>query len=333
MGMALVSSPHHVTLSLSNNTMRKVLYDQFGDEQVLEVREQPTPTITKNQLLIQVKAASINPLDWKIYGGEMKLLSGSKFPKGVGIDFAGVVAQVGGAVTRFRAGDAVFGLLEVFKGGTLADYVVVTENDLAPKPDNISFEQAASLPVTGLAALQIVDQLAAIGQGHEVLVNGATGGVGTFAVQLAKRRGARVTAVTGPTGTKAAAEWGADTVLDYTQQDIAQLSQRFDTIIDLSDKLAFKAAKKLLKPRATFVSTLPTPQGLVRSFFHNLFSARKRRILILKPTSASLNALAALAKNQLQIPVEKVYNLADIRQAYQDTNRGKVKGKAVVVLG
>jgi NADPH:quinone reductase-like Zn-dependent oxidoreductase len=93
--------------------MRKVLYTRFGDEQVLEVREQPTPTVTKNQLLIQVKAASINPLDWKIYGGEMKLLSGSKFPKGVGIDFAGVVTQVGAGITRFRVGEAVFGLLDV----------------------------------------------------------------------------------------------------------------------------------------------------------------------------------------------------------------------------
>ena len=96
--------------------MRKVLYDRFGDEQVLVVREQPTPSIAPDQLLIQVKAASINPLDWKIYGGEMKLLSGSKFPKGVGIDFAGIVSEVGARVTRYRVGEAVFGFLDVFKG-------------------------------------------------------------------------------------------------------------------------------------------------------------------------------------------------------------------------
>lgn len=313
--------------------MRKVLYSRFGDEQILEVQEQPTPTITKNQLLIHVKAASINPLDWKIYGGQMKLLSGSKLPKGVGIDFAGVVTQVGPGSTRFQVGDAVFGLLEVFKGGALADYVVATEAEVARKPTNISFDQAAALPVAGLAALQLVDQLAAVGQGHEVLINGATGGVGMFAIQVAKKRGARVTAVVGPAGGQRATQLGADAVVDYTKQDIRHLTQRFDTIIDLSDKLTFKAAKKLLKPRATFSTMLPSPQGLVRSFLHNLFSSRKRRILILKPTAASLNTLAALAQDGLQIPVERVYDLANVRQAYQETSRGMVKGKAVVVLG
>lgn len=308
------------------------MYNRFGDEQVLEVQEQPTPTITRNQLLIQVKAASINPLDWKIYRGQMKLMSGSKLPKGVGIDFAGVVTQVGPGVTHFRVGEAVFGLLEVFRGGALADYVVVTEADIAPKPAAISFEQAASLPVTGLAALQIVDQLAAVGPGHEVLINGATGGVGLLTIQLAKKRGARVTAVAGPAGGPRATQMGADSVIDYTRQDISQLPQQFDTIIDLSDQLPFRAAKKLLKPRATFVSTLPSPQGLILVFLHNLFSSRKRRILILKPTATGLNALAALAQDGLQIPVEQVYALAKVRQAYQETSQGKVKGKTVVVL-
>jgi NADPH:quinone reductase-like Zn-dependent oxidoreductase len=312
--------------------MRKVLYNRFGDEQVLEVREQLTPTITQKQLLIHVKATSINPLDWKIYGGQMKLLSGAKFPKGVGIDFAGVVTQVGASVTRFRVGDAVLGLLDVFQGGALADYVVVTEAAIAPKPATISFDQAAALPVAGLAALQLVDQLAAVGQGHEVLLNGATGGVGLFAIQVAKKRGARVTAVVGPAGVQRATQLGADVIVDYTQQDISQLTPRFDSIIDLSDKLTFKATKKLLKPRATFINTLPSPQGLVRSFLHNLFSSRKRRILILKPTAAGLNTLVTLAQDGLQIPVEQVYTLANVRQAYQQTSRGKVKGKVVVVL-
>ncbi|TGE09486.1 NAD(P)-dependent alcohol dehydrogenase [Hymenobacter fodinae] len=312
--------------------MRKVLYDRFGDEQVLEVREQPAPTISQNQLLIQVKAASINPLDWKIYHGEMKLLSGSSFPKGVGIDFAGIVSQVGSGVTRYRPGDAVFGFLEVFKGGALADYVVVTEEAIAHKPANISFDQAAALPVTGLAALQIVDQLAGVRQGHEVLINGATGGVGLFAIQLAKQRGARVTAVAGPAGLGQATQLGADSVIDYTKQRIGELPQRFDAIIDMSDKLSFTAAQQLLKPRATFVSMLPSPLGLARAFFHNLFSGQKHQILILKPSATGLRTLAALAEGGLQIPVEKVYDLANIRQAYQETSQGQVKGKAVVVL-
>jgi D-arabinose 1-dehydrogenase-like Zn-dependent alcohol dehydrogenase len=120
--------------------------------------------------------------------------------------------------------------------------------------------------------------------------------------------------------------------LDYTKQDIRHLTQRFDTIIDLSNKLTFKAIKQLLKPRATFIHTLPSPQGLVLSFLHNIFSSRKRRILILKPTAAGLHALATLAQDGLQIPVEQVYDLANVRQAYQETSQGKVKGKAVLAL-
>ncbi|UOQ55212.1 NAD(P)-dependent alcohol dehydrogenase [Hymenobacter cellulosivorans] len=313
--------------------MRKVLYDRFGDEQVLAVRELPTPIIAPTQLLIQVKAASINPLDWKIYRGEMKLMSGSKFPKGAGIDFAGTVAQVGASVTGYQPGDAVFGFLDVFTGGALAEYVVVTEAFIAPKPASISFDQAAALPVTGLAALQIIDQLAAVGPGQEVLINGASGGVGLFAIQLAKLRGARVTAVVGPAGLTPATQLGADAVVDYTKQHLSQLPQRFDTIIDLSDKLPFTVARRLLKPRATFVSMLPSPLGLIGAFFRSLFSGQKHRILILKPTAAGLRDLAALAQNGLQIPVEKVYDLASVRQAYQETSQGKVKGKAVVVLG
>jgi NADPH:quinone reductase-like Zn-dependent oxidoreductase len=312
--------------------MRKVLYDRFGDEQVLAVHELPTPTIAPNQLLIQVKAASINPLDWKIYRGEMKLMSGSKFPKGVGIDFAGTVAQVGAGVKGYRTGDAVFGFVDVFTGGALAEYVVVTKDAIALKPVNISFDQATALPVTGLAALQLVDQLAPVSPGQEVLINGASGGVGLFAIQLAKQRGARVTAVAGPSGLTPATQMGADAVVDYTKQRINQLPQRFDTIIDLSDKLAFPAAQQLLKPKATFVSMVPSPLGLAGAFFHNLFSGQKHEILILKPTAAGLKTLATLAQGGLQILVEKVYDLASVRQAYQETSRGKVKGKAVVVL-
>lgn len=312
--------------------MRKVIYNQFGDESVLEVVEQAVPGIEKDQLLIKVKAVSINPLDWKVYGGEMKLMSGAKFPKSVGIDFSGIVEQTGSAVTRFTAGDAVFGLLDVFKGGALADYVVVKETDIAPKPANISFEQAAALPVTGLSALQIIDQLAVVGSNQDVLINGATGGIGVFAIQIAKKRGAKVTAIVSTKGVAEAKKWGADTVVDYTKQPIRLLSQRFDAVIDLSTKLSFNEAKSLMKQRAVFVSTLPSPLTLIYSFVNNLFSGKKHKILILKPTVEGLNALTHLAKNDLQIVLDKTYSLTNVREAYREARRGKLIGKSVIVL-
>ncbi|MFD1875745.1 NAD(P)-dependent alcohol dehydrogenase [Hymenobacter bucti] len=312
--------------------MRKVIYKQFGDESVLELVEQAVPTPKQNQVLIRVKAVSINPLDWKVYGGEMKLMSGSKFPKAVGIDFAGVVESSGSLATRYKAGDEVLGLLDVFKGGALADYVVVQETDIALKPGNSSFEEAAALPLTGLSALQIIDKLAAVGKNQEVLINGATGGIGVFAVQLAKKRGAIVTAVVGTEGVAQAKQWGADTVLDYTRQDIQRLDQRFDAVIDLSTKLSFKAAKKLMKSRAVFITTLAAPVTLVRSFFNNLFSSRKLKVLIVKPSAEGLQTLAKLAEKDLQIVLAKTYSINQVREAYRETSRGRTIGKSVIVL-
>ncbi|WP_080054193.1 NAD(P)-dependent alcohol dehydrogenase [Spirosoma aerolatum] len=312
--------------------MKKVIYNQFGDESILELVEQTVPEINKDQLLIRVKAVSINPLDWKVYGGEMKLMSGSKFPKSVGIDFSGIVEQAGSAATRFKTGDAVIGLLDVFKGGALADYIVVKETDIAAKPTNISFEQAAALPVTGLSALQIVDQLAAISPGQDVLINGATGGVGVFAVQIAKKRGATVTAVVSTKGVAEAAKWGADTVIDYTKQPISSLPNQYDAVIDLSTKLSFADAKRLLKPKAFFVSTLPSPLTLVYSFVNNLFSGKKMKILILKPTVEGFRKLVELAENGLQIVLDKTYSISNVRQGYQESRRGKSIGKSVIVL-
>jgi len=319
----------YVQLNIKN---MKIIYKQYGDESVLELTEQAMPAFEKDQLLIRVKAVSINPLDWKIYRGEMKLMSGSKFPKAVGIDFSGIVEKAGDTTTHFKAGDAVFGLLDVFKGGALADYVVVKESDIATKPDNISFEQAAALPVTGLSALQIIDQLAAIGSGQDLLINGATGGIGMFAVQIAKRRGARVTAVVSTKGTKLATRWGADRVIDYSKEDIRFTDQRFDAVIDLSTGLKFKAAKKLMKSKSTFVSTLPSPVALIYSFFNNLFSSQKIKVLILKPNPNGLNTLADLTRSGLEIFIDKVYAIANVKEAYCESSKGKIMGKSVIIV-
>ncbi|ACU61796.1 NAD(P)-dependent alcohol dehydrogenase [Chitinophaga pinensis] len=311
--------------------MKKVIYQQFGNENVLEIVEAAVPTPEKDQLLVRVKAVSINPLDWKVYRGEMKLMSGSKFPKTLGIDFSGIVESIGSDITGFKAGDEVIGLVDVFKGGALADYVLVKATDLAPKPANISFEQAAALPVTGLSALQIIDELAAIRKGQEVLINGATGGIGLYAIQIAKKRGARVTAVAGTQGTALAKTGGADQVIDYTREDIRNTHQRFDTIIDLSTKMSFTAAKKLMKKKATFVTTLPSPLVLLQSVFNNLFSGKKLKVLILKPTAEKLNILSELAKKDLKIVLDKTYSFNEIRSAYKEAGKGKIIGKSVIV--
>jgi NADPH:quinone reductase-like Zn-dependent oxidoreductase len=312
--------------------MKKVTYNAFGDESVLQITDQPIPTPEKDQVLVRVKAVSINPLDWKVYGGEMKLMSGSKFPKSLGIDFSGNVVTPGVDVSRFKKDDEVMGIMDVFKGGALAEYLVVKEADLAIKPQNISFAEAAALPVTGLSALQIIDQLAGVSKDQEVLINGASGGIGILAIQIAKKRGARVTAVVGTESVAAAAEWGADLVVDYNKQSIEQLSKSFDAVIDLSTKLSFKAAKKLMKDRAVFVTTLPTPVTLIGSFFNNLFFGKKLKVLIVKPTVDGFENLKKLADQDLRIVLDKTYALDQVRAAYKESSNGKTVGKSVIVI-
>ena len=310
--------------------MKKVIYNKYGKEEVLEIKDHPLPVINKNQLLLKVKSASINPLDWKLYRGDMKMMSGRKFPKSVGIDFSGIVEETGNNASSFKKGDEVFGLLALFKGGALAEYIVVGEKDIAKKTANISFEQAASLPVTGLSALQIVKQLASVKKGDDVLINGATGGVGMFTLQIAKKQGANITTVTSTKGVALAKKWGADIALDYTQQNIFDYDKQFDVIIDLSDKLPFRSAKKIMKSPAIFVNTAPALKAIVGSFLHNLFSSKKHKILFLKSSREQLNELAELAKGGLDIMVNKSYPLSDVKEAYKEISKNGVMGKAVI---
>jgi NADPH:quinone reductase-like Zn-dependent oxidoreductase len=311
--------------------MKKVIYNQYGTD-VLEVIETQVPAIKDNEILVKVKAVSINPLDWKIFKGEMKLMSGSKFPQGAGIDFSGIVEERGSGVSAFKKDDAVFGLLDAFKGEALAEYIVVKETDIAIKPKTISFEQAAAAPVVGLSALQIVDQLSSVKSGTRLLINGATGGIGMFLTQLAKKKGATLTAFTGAKGITMAKKWGADEIMDYKTQDIFASKLRYDIVVDLSGKLSFKNAKTLLNPQGTFITTLPGLQTMAGSFFNNLFSATKYKVLVLKPTKDSLKSLAVVIDEGIDIIVEKQYPITDVKAAYEEVARGGLVGKAVITV-
>lgn len=309
--------------------MKKVIYHKYGGVDVMNMEEVTMPFPGADKMLIKVKAVSVNPLDWKIREGSMRLMSGNKFPKGAGIDFSGIVEATGNAVKRFKKGDAVFGLLNVFKGGALAEYVIASEDEVVLKPGNISFEQAAALPVTGSAAIQLFEQLAVIHPGSEVLINGAGGGIGVFAVQLAKKKGAITTAVAGAEALKQLVNLGSDLVMDYKKDNILRSGKQFDVVIDLSGKMPFHAAKQIMKPASVYIHTSPALKEILGSALHNLFSRKKYKVLLLKPSSAVLTKLAALATEGLQIVIGKTYAFADFRKALQP---GGHQGKTVIVV-
>ena len=309
--------------------MKKVIYRQYGGVEVLEMVEDAVPEVAPATVLIKVRAVSINPIDWKIRAGEMKTMSGSKFPKGVGIDFSGVVEAVGGAVSKCKKGDAVFGSVDQFKGGALAEYLLVGEGAIAIKPAEISFEQAAAMPVVGFAALQIFDRFVSVQEGTEVLINGAGGGIGMFAVQIAKKRGAVVTAVVGESGMALAEKWGSDRVIDYRKVNILEDKKRYDAVIDLSDRLPFKKAKAIMKKVSVYVNTVPGPKQIIGSFVHNLLSKKKYKVLLSKPSAFYLDILARRAGDGMQVVVGRTYAADKFKEAYTEMPSGGVIGKAV----
>ncbi|AUD01625.1 NAD(P)-dependent alcohol dehydrogenase [Spirosoma pollinicola] len=312
--------------------MKKLEYSAYGSLDTVTLVDAPVPEVEKDTVLVRVKAASINPLDWKIWAGEMKILTGFSFPKSVGIDFAGIVERVGNGVDGFQKGDEVLGTADIFKGGAMAEYVRVKADTISHKPATLSFEQAAALPVVGESAVQIFDKLAPLKPGMELLIVGATGGIGTIAIQLAKRQGARVTAVVGTKGIELARKLGSDEVINYDQQNVLDHPSTYDVVLDLSGKLPYDQVEERMKPVSVYVSTLPTPTALASAFAHNLFSGKKREILNLKPSRAYLDQIAHDAANGLDVVVYKTYPLASFKQAYTEAAKGGIQGKIVISL-
>lgn len=294
--------------------MKKITYNKFGGTEVLEMVEAPMP---EGEIIVKVKAVAINPLDWKIWQGEMKLMSGRKFPKSVGIDFSGVVAQGNG---NYKKGDEVFGIANIFKGGALAEYVGVQAKDIAHKPASMTFEEAAALPVAGGSALQIFNQLVKVRPGMEVLINGAGGGIGPLAIQLAKKAGAVVTSVVGSGGIELVTKLGSDVVVNYKHQSIGD--QQFDAVIDFAGTIGYKGAKRMMKKKGVYVSTAPAPVEMIRS----LFSGGRYKLLVLKPDAG------LLVDSGLQVYVGRTYEWGDFRRAYDEVKKGGIVGKAVFVI-
>ena len=313
--------------------MKAIAYKKFGTSDVLQMVEQSNPAIKSDQVLVKVKAFSINPMDWKIRKGEMTLMSGSKFPKNTGADFAGIVEDVGSSVTGVKKGDDVFGVVEnMMKEGVSAEYVAVPSSLIWKKPSNISFPQAASIPVVGTAALTALQKMGEVNSHTEILVNGATGGFGMFLLQLLKKQGAVVTAVTSTQGAEFAKKWGANSVIDYTKEDVLSKKANYDIVVDLSGKMGYKDAKKVMKPKARYLNPTPKPVEIPISFFNNLFTPQKHIVILSSPSSKYANVLLSAVENGLQIEVNKVFPFDQYKEAYQYAEQGGYAGKVAVEI-
>lgn len=313
--------------------MQAVVYTKYGPPEVLEVHTLPNPQPRAHEVLVRVMAAAVNPVDFKVRQGKTWFLTGLGFPKRLGADLSGVVVEVGEKVRQYKSSDQVYAMISAVKGGSYAEYAVVHEKLLARKPANLSHEEAAAVPLAGLTALQALRDEGRLQAGQQVLINGSSGGVGTFAVQLAKVMGAEVTGVCSTRNLDLTRQLGADRVIDYTEQEVTDLAEAsFDLIFDTVGTLPFDKARLLLKAQGTHVTTQPHPYAYTQSFLSRLVPGGRRiRVVLTKSSAQDLQHLTRrLESGQIRPVVDSVYPLQEIRQAHERSESGRAVGKIVL---
>jgi NADPH:quinone reductase-like Zn-dependent oxidoreductase len=320
--------------------MKAALLYRYGAP---ELRETDMPAVADNEVLVRVRASSVNAADWYGMMGRpaiMRAQAGMRRPKDnrLGTDFAGEVEAVGKDVTHFRPGDEVFGA----RTGAYAEYVSVPEDRaIVPKPGTVTFEEAAAVPVAGLTALQGLRDKAHVQPGQHVLINGASGGVGTFAVQIAKALGAEVTAVCSTGNVERARSLGADHVVDYTQEDFTRADRRYDVLFDVAGSRSWSECVRILEPQATLVVVgAPKAGRLLGPLRHiaavrlaSVRSSQTAAFFIAKVTKADMAALAELLETgTITAAIDKRYELSEIAEAFRYFGEGHARAKVVVTV-
>jgi NADPH:quinone reductase-like Zn-dependent oxidoreductase len=318
--------------------MKALRYDRYGSAAVLHVAELPEPECRAGEFKVRVHAAGLNPLDWKIRAGHLaRVPRFERPPRGVGVEFAGVIVGVGGGATRHFVGQRVFGVLPpTGRQGSFAEFVAVSGDHLAAIPDGVDFDAAAALPVAGGTAVLALEDHAALQPGAQVLITGAGGGVGHFAVQLAKHLGATVTAVCGPGNVDFVRSLGADVVVDYTREDFLRSNATFDVVLDAACSGGFAACRRVLAPDGIYLNTSGSMGAALRTMAAGLFArvaTNQRAVaLVLDPGAAMWQRLARhAAAGVLRPHIARRIGLAEVAAAQTAMESGHGRGKIVVI--
>lgn len=332
--------------------MKALILDRYGKQRAPQLVDQPVPPLRDDDVLVQVHAAGVNLLDSKIRNGEFKLILPYRLPLVLGHDVAGVVTQVGPRVRLFKPGDEVYARPDDFRIGSFAEFIAVKEDSLALKPKSLTMEEAASIPLVGLTAWQALVETAKLKKGQKVFIQAGSGGVGSFAIQLAKHLGATVATTTSSANAELVKKLGADIVIDYRKDDFENVLKDFDVVLHSQDTAALEKSLRVLKPGGTLISISgpPDPAFAARigaPWFVNLVvrllssGVRRRAIrhglnyafLFMRASGPQLREITSLIEaGAIRPVVDRVFGFESTNEALAYVETGRAKGKVVVKL-
>ena len=330
--------------------MKAIIIEKYGKNVPLIMSEQPMPNIGEHDVLVEIHAASLNPIDSKIKEGKMKFLLNYRFPLILGNDFSGVVVKVGDRVNTFKPGDEVYGRPRKNRIGTLAEFITVHEDDIWLKPQNLTFEEAASIPLIGLTTYQAFVDILNLQKGQKILIHAGSGGVGTFAIQLAKLMGAYVATTASDKGYELVKSLGADLIINYRKENFEEMLTGYDAVFDTLGGEVLAKSFRILKPGGQIVSISGVPNArfgkeaklgwlktTILSIASRKITAREKEsqtryhFLFMKPSGEQLKVIKEFIEGGFIKPImDKVYQLNDAGQAFNYLESGRAKGKVVV---
>jgi NADPH:quinone reductase-like Zn-dependent oxidoreductase len=311
--------------------LKAVVFTRYGPPGELVCRDLPRPQPGKGEVLVRVRAAAVNPKDCLVRKGKFRLFTGRRFPQGVGHDFAGEVAAVGSHVAGFAVGDAVFGMTNGWRGRAYAEYLVAPAAEMAPKPAALDYIQAAAVPLAAQTALQALRDLGRIADGAKACINGASGGVGTFAVQIARICGAEVTAICSARNADKVRALGASQVIDYTQGDILPRLPGCDIFFDVFGNRRFHDLKPYLAAKGAFISTVPNRRILIDRWMTPRPRGTRARLVIVRSRRADLDWLTRrIDEGRLHPVVDRVMDLETAGAAHTYVETRRARGKVVL---
>ncbi|WP_042147294.1 NADP-dependent oxidoreductase [Paucisalibacillus sp. EB02] len=331
--------------------MRAMVIDRYG-KAPMRLVEMPTPEIGEYEVLAEIHAASINPIDFKIRDGKVKLLVKYKMPLILGNDFSGVVAKVGAKVTRFKVGDEIYARPRKSKIGTFAEYIAIHEDDIALKPNNLSFEEAASIPLVGLTSYQALTDILQLQKGQKILIQAGAGGVGTFAIQLAKLMGATVATTASVAGANLVKSLGADEIINYKTEKFEEVLKNYDAVFDTLGGEILEKSFEVIKDGGKIVSVSGLPNArfgkeygsgffktlLFSAASHKLTSLEKKHkvpytFLFMKPSGEQLRIIANyIETGKIKPIIDRVVPFENAQKAMEYAESGRAKGKIILKI-